>query len=223
MSDEYENGNEITLETVKAFLEANKETPEVEEFIKSISIEKTLSSEVVNGFLETAEGKSLLQPKLDAFATKAIISHDEKKKKEIDAEVARRVNEKLAELNKEDTPEQRQIKEQAQRMKELEEKYENDKKIAKINEIAYKEGIDPAFVGGLKFDSAEEFGLYANRLKDFVKKEKEKTINEFVASNSYKPSGSKSQDKEKLDLSNLSMEKLVELEEQGKLDSELVS
>jgi hypothetical protein len=221
MSDEYQD--EITLEMVKAFFEANKEKPEVDEYIKSMSIEKPLSSEVVNGFLETIEGKNLLQPKLDAFATKAITSHDEKNKEKVNAEVARRVNEKLAELNKEDTPEQKMLKEQIQRTQDLEKRYEEDKKLAKINEIAYKEGIDPAFVGGLKFDSAEEFGLYANRFKDYVKKEKEKTINEFVASNSYKPNGSKGQDKEKLDLSNLSVEKLIELEEEGKLDTELVS
>ncbi len=180
--------SELTLDDVKAFIEANKESSEVAEYIASISIEKPLTAEVVSGYLETVEGKTLLQPKLDSFAGNAILSHDKKKKAEIDAEVARRVNEKLMELNKEDTPEQKALKEQAQRMRELEERYETDKKNSKINEIAYKEGIDPAFVEGLSFQSAEEFGLYANRFKDYTKKSIDKAINEYVALNAHKPS-----------------------------------
>lgn len=187
---------EITLEDVKAFFDSNKDDASVMEYITSISIDKPLSQDVVKGYLETVEGKSLLQPILDSFANKAINTHDEKKRKEIEAEVARKVNEKLAELNKDDTPEQKMLKEQAQRMRELEEKYENDKKLSKINEIAYKEGIDPGFVEGLSFDSAEQFGLYASRFKDYNKKQIEKAINDFVASTSYKPKASDSKDKD---------------------------
>lgn len=177
----------VTLEVVKSFIESNKDDPTIVEFITSVTPEKPINPDVVKGYLETMEGKSVIQPMFDSFATKAIQSHDEKKKKEIEAEIARKVNEKLMELNKEDTPEQRMIKEQAQRMKELEDKYENDKKLSKINEIAYKEGIDPAFVAGLSFDSAEQFGLYANNLKNYIKKANEKAVNDFVASNSVKP------------------------------------
>ena len=111
----------ITLEDVKKFFEENKDAQEVLEYITSISIEKPLNPDVVKGYLETMEGKTVLQPMLDSFATRSIQSHDEKKKKENEAEVARRVNEKLMELNKEDTPEQRAIKEQAREMKELKE------------------------------------------------------------------------------------------------------
>ena len=91
------------------------------------------------------------------------------------------------ELNKEDTPEQRMIKEQALRMKELEDKYENDRKLAKINEIAYKEGIDPSFVGGINFSSVEEFGLYATKLKEHNNKLIDKTKNEVLASMQTRP------------------------------------
>jgi hypothetical protein len=183
MSDE----NVVNLEVVKSFIEANKADPTITEFISSIAPEKPINPDVVKGYLETMEGKSVVQPMFDSFANRAIQSHDEKKKKEIEAEIARKVNEKLMELNKEDTPEQRMIKEQAIRMKELEDKYENDKKLSKINEIAYKEGIDPAFVSGISFDSAEQFGLYANNLKNYIKKANEKAVNDFVASNSVKP------------------------------------
>lgn len=220
---EEDENNSLPLETVKTFLESKKEDPEVLEILKTIVPEKPVDSDVVKGFLETKEGLSILQPKLDSFATKAIQTHDEKNKKAVEAEIARRVNEKLMELNKEDTPEQRQIKEQALRMKELEEKYENDKKIAKINEIAYKEGINPEFVEGISFKSSEEFALYANRLKDFLKKERQKAIDEFVAANSFKPKGGSQNDKDKVDLSSLTQDQLIELEMSGKLDSQITA
>jgi uncharacterized membrane-anchored protein YjiN (DUF445 family) len=172
---------EITLDDVKEFFESNKDDASVMEFITSISIDKPLSPDVVKGYLETVEGKSLLQPILDSFANKAINTHDEKKRKEIEAEVARKVNEKLAELNKDDTPEQKMLKEQIKRTEELEKRYEEDKKLSKINEIAYKEGIDPGFVEGISFDSAEQFGLYASRFKDYIKKQNEKVINELMS------------------------------------------
>jgi hypothetical protein len=111
-----------TLDDVKKFIESNKDKPEVMEYIKSISVETPLNFDLVNGYLETAEGKTLLQPKLDSYANRAIQSHDEKNKAKIAAEIAQGVNQKLMELNKEDTPEQRMIKEQALRMKELEDK-----------------------------------------------------------------------------------------------------
>ena len=176
-----------TLDDVKKFIEANKDKPEVMEYIKSISIETPLNFDLVNGYLETAEGKTLLQPKLDSYANRAIQSHDEKNKAKIAAEIAQGVNQKLMELNKEDTPEQRMIKEQALRMKELEDKYENDRKLAKINEIAYKEGIDPSFVGGINFSSVEEFGLYATKLKEHNNKLIDKTKNEVLASMQTRP------------------------------------
>jgi DNA-binding transcriptional MerR regulator len=180
----------LSLETIKAFIESKKDDPTVTEFITSIAPEKPLHPDVVKGYLETSEGQMILQPRLDSYANKAINSHDEKRKKEIEAEVARKVNEKLMELNKEDTPEQRMIKEQALRMKELEDKYENDKKLSKINEIAYKEGIDPAFVAGIQFNSVEEFGLYATKLKEHDNKLIEKTKNEVMASMTKRPNSS---------------------------------
>lgn len=208
---------DITLDDVKKFFEENKDVQEVSDFIVSISVDKPVSSEVVAGYLETNEGKLLLQPRLDSYATKAITTHDEKKKKDNEAEIARRVNEKLMELNKEDTPEQKMIKEQAMRMKELEDKYENDKKLSKINEIAYKEGIDPAFVDGIHFESAEQFGLYANRFKDYIKKQNEKALNDFTLANAHKPGSGKNEEK-KIDLSKLSQADLIRMELEGKLD-----
>lgn len=211
-----------TLEDVKKFIEDNKDVPEVAAFITSISIDKPLDTSVVKGYLETVEGKQLLQPILDSFATRAIQTHDEKKRKEIEAEVARKVNEKLMELNKEDTPEQKMLKDQALRMRELEEKYENDKKLAKINEIAYKMGIDPTFVEGINFESAEHFGLYANRFQEYIKKEKEKALNEFTVQNSHKPG--KGQEKEnKVDLSKMSQADIIRMEMSGELDNAITS
>jgi hypothetical protein len=182
--------DELNLDVIKSFIDSNKDDPTVSEYISTIAPEKPLHPDVVKGYLETSEGKLVIQPVLDSYANKAINSHDEKKRKENEAEVARRVNEKLMELNKEDTPEQRAIKEQAREMKELKEQMALDAKNNKINEIAYKEGIDPSFVSGISFNSVEEFGLYATKLKEHDNKLIEKVKNEVMASIQKKPNSS---------------------------------
>jgi hypothetical protein len=211
---------EISLDDVKTFIEANKNDPAVSEYVISISVDRPLNIEVVKGYLETTEGQQAMEKHIDRARTQAVLTHDEKIKKEKEAEIARRVNEKLMEMNKEDTPEQRMIKEQNIRMKELEDKYENDKKLSKINEIAYKEGIDPAFVGGISFDSAEQFGLYANNFKNYIKKANEKALNEFIASTSVRPkTGNGPEDKFNVD--NLSDKEILAMEMAGTLDAAL--
>lgn len=211
---------EVTLDQIKEYLDANKEVDEVKNYISSISVDKPINIEAVKGYLEgTNEGKDLLQRYNDSFFSRAVVTHDEKNKAKNEALIAAKVNEKLMELNKEDTPEQKMLKEQAQRMKELEEKYENDKKLAAINKIAYEQGIDPNFVEGLNFDSPEHFGLYATKLKEYVKKSNEKVLNDYVAANAHKPSGKK--EEEKVDLSNLSDEEILRMEASGELDNYL--
>lgn len=58
---------------VQDYIEQNKETDDVKNYIGGF-----ITPDRVNSFFETEDGKKLLQPKLDSYATKAITSHDEK-------------------------------------------------------------------------------------------------------------------------------------------------
>ena len=70
-----DDGSEITLDDVKAFIEANKGNPDIAEFIVSISVDKPLNPELVSAYLQTTEGKNLIQPMMDQRVTEAINPH----------------------------------------------------------------------------------------------------------------------------------------------------
>ena len=59
----------MKLEDVKKFLSENKDQDEVKAYLGELS---AVSADKVKGFLETKEGKSLIQPKLDSHFTKGL-------------------------------------------------------------------------------------------------------------------------------------------------------
>lgn len=61
----------MTLEEIKAWLEANKGTEEVKTYLEGLS---AISADKVKGFLETEEGKRLVQPELDRYHSKSLDS-----------------------------------------------------------------------------------------------------------------------------------------------------
>jgi len=208
----------VTLEQVKAFIEANKENPDVAEFVVSVSVDKPLNPELVSAYLQTTEGKNLIQPMMDQRVTDAIKTHDEKAKPKIDAAIKSGIAAEMLRLNPQETPEQRQVRELMQKQKEMEDAWENDKRNSKIKELAFKEGLDPTFIEGIPFPSVEEATLYMQRYKDHFGKSLEKELNERLASSSYKPNKGKDEDRNKVDLSKLSQADLIKMELDGKLD-----
>lgn len=210
--------NELTLDEIRSFIEANKTNPDVAEFIVSISVDKPLNPELVSAYLQTIEGKNLIQPMMDKRVTEAIKTHDETQKPKIDAAIKSGIAAEMLRLNPQETPEQRQVRELLANQKEMQENWERDKRNSKIKELAFKENIDPAFIEGISFPSVEEATLYIQRYKDFHNKAVEKAINERLAMDSFRPGKGKDDDKKKVDLTKLSREELIRMEMDGKLD-----
>ncbi|MGG1105628.1 DUF4355 domain-containing protein [Bacillus subtilis] len=59
----------MNIEEIKQFLAENKDNEEVKAFIGELS---AVSADKVKGFLETEEGKKLIQPRLDSYFTKGL-------------------------------------------------------------------------------------------------------------------------------------------------------
>lgn len=59
----------INLAAIKKFLEDNKDQEEVKSYLGELS---AVSADKVKGFLDTDDGKRLLQPRLDSFFTKGL-------------------------------------------------------------------------------------------------------------------------------------------------------
>ncbi|MBR0019410.1 DUF4355 domain-containing protein [Bacillus subtilis] len=59
----------MNIEEIKQFLDENKDNEEVKAFVGELS---AVSADKVKGFLETEEGKRLMQPRLDSYFTKGL-------------------------------------------------------------------------------------------------------------------------------------------------------
>ena len=65
----------MTLEEIKQFFEQNKDNEDVKNYLAGLS---KPTPEGVTAFLDTAEGKKILQPRLDAYFTKGLETWKEK-------------------------------------------------------------------------------------------------------------------------------------------------
>lgn len=61
----------MNIEEIKAYLESNKDQEEVKTYVEELS---AVSPEKVKGFLDTEDGKRILQPKLDQYHAKSLES-----------------------------------------------------------------------------------------------------------------------------------------------------
>ncbi|KKB34637.1 DUF4355 domain-containing protein [Bacillus thermotolerans] len=78
----------MNIEEIKAFLESNKDQPEVAAYLEELS---AVSADKVKGFLDTDEGKRLIQPILDKYHSKSLESWKANNlEKLVEAEIAKR-------------------------------------------------------------------------------------------------------------------------------------
>lgn len=89
----------MNIEEIKQFLEQNKENEEVKAFVGELS---AVSADKVKGFLETEEGKKLLQPRLDQHFTKSLDTWKENNLEKI-------VEDEVSKRNPSKTPEQLEV------------------------------------------------------------------------------------------------------------------
>ncbi|PAD17402.1 DUF4355 domain-containing protein [Shouchella clausii] len=111
----------MTLEEVKQFLAENKEKEDVKAYLEELS---AVSADKVKGFLDTDEGKRLLQPRLDQHFTKGLESWKKNNLQSL-------IDEAVKAANPEETPEQKRIR-------ELEEKLQASEKAAARKELVNK-------------------------------------------------------------------------------------
>ena len=144
----------MTLEEIKAWLEENKGNEEVTAYLKEL---KTVSKDDVEGFLETAEGKKLLQPKLDKNFTKGLETWKEKNLDTL-------VEEKHREMNPEETEEQKRIRLLEQKLEDSEKKSNREALRNKAINLADEKGLPKKLVDRFIGDDEE---TTVNNLTDF--------------------------------------------------------
>lgn len=94
------DGETITLAAVQKFLTDNKDNEDVKKYLGELS---TPTVEGVKGFLDTEEGKKLLQPRLDSHFNKSLETWKANNLEKL-------IEEEVKKRNPEETPEQKEVR-----------------------------------------------------------------------------------------------------------------
>jgi len=191
----FAENDEITIEQIRAFIDANMERADVAEYVTSLATEKPLTVETVNAYLGTVEGKNLIQPIIDRANTKAIQSHDEKQKPVVEATIKARVNEEIQRMNPTETPEMRQIRELRQSQEDMQKTMEKERLDYAITQEYAKRNIPLEFAKDIPWPSVEHAINGALVWEKVKAGEIDKAVNARLAETP-KPNGSKGKDGE---------------------------
>ena len=208
----------MTIEEIKAWLGANKEEKDVIAFVAEITPEAKITAEAVQPFLETPEGKELLQPITDRAVSGAIKTY---KEGHFDSEVKAEVAKEVLRLNPAETPESKEIRELREKFDKSEEGRKKDKLQRMIVERAAEQKVDSWWVDDFSGNTIEEAEVFLGKIKTHDAAIEERTRNELLAAG-FKPGGSGTGDKNKVDLSKLSQADAIKMEEAGELDAAMV-
>ena len=178
---------EITIEQVRAFVDANKDRADVAEYISTLAVEKPLNVENVSAYIGTIEGKNLIQPIIDRANTQAIKSHDEKQKPIIEATVKSKVNEELQRMNPSETPEQRMIRELKQNQDTMQAQMNKERLDYAIAQEFAKRNVPLELAKDIPYPSVEHAINAAIIWEQVKSKEIDKVVNERLASMQKKP------------------------------------
>lgn len=170
------DNNNITFEQIKEFFEANKGTEEVNAFV----------AETGKTFFETDAGKDFLQPSFDRATTKGIETF---KTKSLPSLIEQETQKKLKELNPEETPQDKRIRELEEKLKAQ----ETNAFMANLQSQASKElgtkGLPVELSGMLSFDSEETMRDSVNKLEEMFKPYVESAVESRLKNNGKTPNG----------------------------------
>ena len=208
---------ELTIDIVREWLVENKETAEVKAFLTEITPGAQIDADTVTPFLDTPEGKQLVQPMIDRAVTGGLKTYKEGHyTSDVKAEVAK----EILRLNPSETPEAKQIRELRDEVDSEKKSRQTDNLRRQIVEEAAKETIPSWWVDDFSGSTIEEAKVFLGKVKAHDASNAEKVRNELLSAG-FKPGASGAGGADKVDLSKLSQAELVAMEIDGTLDGAL--
>ncbi len=210
---------ELTMVEVREWLTENKENDEVKGFLREISPtqEIELNAETVKPWLDTVEGKALIQPTIDQRINSAVKSFREGN---YEQDLKARVASELVKLNPTETPEQKQIRELREAFEGEKSARQKDKLKREIVEEASRMTVDAFFIDDYLPGSVDEGKLYLQKIKARDEARDTKIRNEILATEGFKP-GSGKGTAPRADISKMTKAQILEAEIAGTLDDML--
>jgi hypothetical protein len=143
----------INLEAVKKFLSDNKENTEVKAYLGELSAPTV---EGVEGFLDTPEGRKLLQPRLDSNFTKGLNTWKEKNLDKL-------VEDEVKKRNPEETPEQKELRKLREEIESERKARNRESLVNKALKVAKEKSLPDGIIDF--FIAEDEEGTTANLVK----------------------------------------------------------
>ena len=158
--------SEINLDVVKQFIEQNKDNEDVKAFINGF-----INSKTVESFLETDEGKKLIQPRIDRAVTKGIDTYKNNN-------LAKLIDEEIARRYPAETPEAKQLRELQKQLEEMKQASLREKIKAAALVEAGERGLPTTLASLVVCDTEEATRDALNTLEIEFKSALEKAISE---------------------------------------------
>lgn len=194
------------LEQFKAYLEENKENPEVLGELANIIPEplfQTKAQELLPNLLETEAGKKTVQPMLDRHATKAIDTWKNNHLQEI-------IEEEVSKRNPQETPEQKQLRQLQEQMGKLQ-KEKNLESMKSLGlQLANEKGLPSSMVNFFVGETPEQTRNNINLLEIEFKSSVENAVEGRLKKSAHTPQSTFDEEKP-VDLDNMSMAELNKL------------
>jgi hypothetical protein len=146
----------MTIEEIKAFLESNKDKPEVSAFLGELS---AVSADKVKGFLQTDEGKRLIQPDLDRYHAKSLESWKTNNLEKL-------VEDEVAKRNPAETEEQKRIRLLEQKLEEKDKEAQREKLMNLAIKQANEKGLPADIVSFFLADDEEATTTNLTKLEE---------------------------------------------------------
>lgn len=197
----------MTIEEIRAWLAENKEKAEVVTFLAELNPAKALTADMVAPFLDTEDGKKLLQPLVDQAVTKGIKSFKENHyEKDIKSAVAA----EILKISPPETPEQKQIRELRETVEKSESARARDNLKRQIVEEAAKMNVPAWWVDEFSGNTIEEAKVFMGKVKAYVAEVENKKANELLVNGAKPGSGNGAGGEQKPDISKMTSKEKFE-------------
>ncbi|MEC1725859.1 DUF4355 domain-containing protein [Schinkia azotoformans] len=167
----------MNLEEIKAFFESNKDNEDVKNYLQGLT---KVTSDGVTSFLESDEGKKLLQPKLDSYFTKGLDTwKNNNLQKLIDEEVSKKLPS--------ETPEQKQLKELQQKLVQMEQEKTRETLKNKALSVASEKKLPTSLIDFLIGQDEETTTANLSKLEEVWNSQLQVLVDEKLKSNGTSP------------------------------------
>lgn len=168
----------MSLEQLKEIIESNKDNQEIQSYIKGLA----MTPDGVQAYLESEEGKKILQPKLDQYFTKGL---DSWKQKTLPTVLEEEINKRFPP----ESEEKKQLRELSQKLQQIESEKQRETLKNKAITQATQKQLPLELVDFLVSDTEESTQANLTLLEKVWNESLKKSVEEKFKENGRNPHG----------------------------------